>query len=627
MIRLESVIVLGTIAALTLLTGTAHAMAETPEEIESIESLQNWVHEQGYNYTVGENWITELPPGDQDSLCGYRPPERPEEPLPENLTLISEREEVSPTAESDTPLEVPSRYDAMALGYVTPVRDQGGCGSCWIFAATADLESTLAIRESNLPDISEQELGDCSIWRTDAGYNWCNGGDELMTTNHFTIYGASEESCHPYRGTPGSCSDCPILKNVNNWRMITGANGESQIEVIKRAILDYGPVYSTIYANNVFYAYKSGVYEDWSPENPNHAIQIIGWDDTLSHSHGRGAWLIKNSWGREWGSSGPYPGCAWVAYGSANLGDYTNAIVSYSEPGETIFHHDEYGWREWGITKSSGAVSFTPTKNLTLTAIDFWTESNCNYEISIFDKINDEGNGTYTFTSQLGTSINGTANESGYYSIPLGTPIPLRAGDKFIVQINFSCEYIPIEYWRSSWLPDWETHAEFSNKSYYSSDGRNFYSAKPYDIGIRARAREFEASISGMNFNDLNSNGIRDRGEPGLAGWQIVLKNSTNLTIARTTTDEDGNYTFYSLSKGVYTLSVILKDGWRQTCPAEGEYTIVINESENNVTGINFGNRELPHEPVPLLTPLSIIVLIGAGMVTGVRGIKRYKTL
>jgi len=102
------------------------------------------------------------------------------------------------------------------------------------------------------------------------------------------------------------------------------------------------------------------------------------------------------------------------------------------------------------------------------------------------------------------------------------------------------------------------------------------------------------------------------------------MENSTGATIATATTDENGNYTFYPLLKGTYTLSVILKHGWTHIYPTEGNHTIMINKSEN-IVGINFGNRESTQEPVPILTPLSIIVLIGAGMVTGVRGIRRRR--
>ena len=126
--------------------------------------------------------------------------------------------------------------------------------------------------------------------------------------------------------------------------MITGADGESRIETIKNAVLEYGAVSTHIYGNDAgFLHYKGGVYEYWGSEKVNHSLELIGWNDTLPHSHGTGAWLVKNSWGTDWGASGPYPGCAWVAYGAANIGEFTNAIASYKDLDDVIFYHDECG--------------------------------------------------------------------------------------------------------------------------------------------------------------------------------------------------------------------------------------------------------------------------------------------
>ena len=157
---------------------------ELSDEIQ-IEELQQRVYDQGYNYTVAENWVTRLSPEDREAICGYKHVKAPKENVSENIRFVS----VVPKAKAETEkFEQPPSYDAMALGYVTPVKDQGACGSCWIFGATADFESSVAIGESNLLDFSEQEVGDCNIWSSVGGYNFCNGGIELMTTNYFTIY-------------------------------------------------------------------------------------------------------------------------------------------------------------------------------------------------------------------------------------------------------------------------------------------------------------------------------------------------------------------------------------------------------------------------------------------------------
>ena len=486
-------IVLAVLIAVSVFTaaipGIASESAEPPEEIQ-IEDLQRWVYDQGYNYTVGENWITHLSAEDKKALCGYKPLKAPTEPLPENVSFFLD----VPKAKAETEKfgSLPSSYDAMALGYVTPVKNQSACGSCWLFGAIADFESDVLINESREFNFSEQEVGDCNIWSSVGGYDFCEGGNALMTTNYFTKKGSADEACHPYAATPQTCQNCPLLKNVNNWRFITGADGESQISTIKNAILNYGPVYSAINASDPgFKSYTGGVYDGTMPEPTNHAIEIIGWDDLLE------AWMIKNSWGTDWGASGPYPGCAWVAYGAANLGDSTSAISGYKNPGDVIFFHDECGWMGGCMgckdPTAYGAVRFIPSQDSNLTAVDFWVvDANMAYEIKIFDTLNAVGD-KYTLSNQLGTIQTGTTNEFGYYSIPLDTPVQLVSGNDFIVQVNLTTTEwgypIPIDYCNDPDL-NWATIAISSGESYASCDGSQFdkYGTGGIDIGIRARA-------------------------------------------------------------------------------------------------------------------------------------------
>ena len=478
------------------------APAEPPLEIEA---LQQRVHNQGYNYTVAENAITRFSPEERAVLCGYKPLMPPTEPLPEGIQFRSpdeppENEMVVVQSSVEQLLPV---YDAMALGYVTPVKNQGACGSCWIFAAIADFESDVLIRESQPFDFAEQEVGDCNIWSSVGGYDFCEGGYDSMVANYFSKYGAAVEACHPYVAHKQTCYNCPVIKSVSNWRSITGSSGESQITQIKNALMQYGPVFTTIYAGDPgFSAYNGGVYEYWGLDVPNHAVTIIGWNNSLQHSHGTGAWLIKNSWGTDWGASGPYPGCAWVAYGAANLGDYTSAIAGYNDPShEVVFYHDECGWRGYimgcGEPVAYGAVRFVPARNATLTAVDFWAiDTDLAYEIEIFDTLHVYPD-YYTLSGKLGTTQGGTTTEVGYHSIPLLKPVELRAGDDFIVQVKFnSTRYghpIPIDYYTDPDLPLWSEVATFSDESYGSCDGVHFvkpynsYSGEYYDIGIRAR--------------------------------------------------------------------------------------------------------------------------------------------
>ena len=97
-------------------------------------------------------------------------------------------------------------------------------------------------------------------------------------------------------------------------------------------------------------------------------------------------------------------------------------------------------------------------------------------------------------------------------------------------------------------------------------------------------------SISGMKFNDLNGNGIKDAGKPGLSGWTINLEQPAGTVIDSTTTAADGSYIFTYLDPGDYTVREVLKPGWVQTCPAApGTYSVTLIDTSS--TGNDFGNR------------------------------------
>ena len=183
--------------------------------------------------------------------------------------------------------------------YVTPVKDQAYCGSCWSFAGTAALESAVLIA-ANLPgfplDLSEQTLVSCM------GVEGCNGGYLNDAFNYYQISGAVKESCFGYSAVDETCSLCADWKNTafqaTAWHWVTYAdNGD--LAALKSAVYQYGPVMVGFTVFDDFDYYMTGVYRHvWGYVLGNHAVLVVGWDDADQ------CFIVKNSWGPDWGEDG-----------------------------------------------------------------------------------------------------------------------------------------------------------------------------------------------------------------------------------------------------------------------------------------------------------------------------------
>ncbi len=206
-----------------------------------------------------------------------------------------------------------TKRNPFSKNIMSSVRDQGSCGSCWAFGTTAVLEAWVNARRGGAGagvDLAEELLvSDCCS----AGD--CSGGFISDASDFLVDTGNMPESCFPYTASNGACAGyCPSSKmaRTNAWSYAAGNWWTIDIEAIKTALVQHGPLAAGMDIYTDFYDYEGGIYRRSSGSyEGGHCVTITGYVDNESVAGG-GYFIVRNSWGTGWGRNGYFA----VAYDS-----------------------------------------------------------------------------------------------------------------------------------------------------------------------------------------------------------------------------------------------------------------------------------------------------------------------
>ena len=382
--------------------------------------------------------------------------------------------------------DYPAVYDLRIYGRVTPVRDQSYCGSCWAFGAFASLES--ALLPGKQTDFSENHLLDQGGF--DPGP--CDGGDYTMATSYLAGWvGPVPENRYPYQYL---LANSPLP--ATNPSAVMAAYHAQDVRIMaltqdsmKDALIKYGAVAISFYIGTPYYNKSTYGYYCNSYKVANHAVAVVGWDDNYSRKNflktppGDGAYLVKNSWGTDWGDKGYFwmsyydkslDGTAFVFYKAESTSNY-NRIYQYDALGATDYMGYGANWA-WMANIFKGNPQGT-----TINAVSFYAPAESSiYTVTIYDNVTTtvDSNGDSVVKPVSGTRVarqTGTVT-AGYHTIKLAKGAKITSGKNFSVVLQLKTpgyNYpIAIEAPRSGY----SSHATaLPGQSYVSSDGAKWY--------------------------------------------------------------------------------------------------------------------------------------------------------
>ena len=399
---------------------------------------------------------------------------------------------------------IPTKFDLRDWGWVSSVKDQGWMGACWTFGMTGSLESVL-LKATGIPfNVSMNNMKTVMKYSPYGAMEVFEGGANLAAVGYLLSWlGAIPYGVDTYDELGKITMPITTDKDIHVQDVIFVPNNEIPNGTqIKLAIMKYGSLDVSFFGQASFddevQYYNPKTYAQYVdvPETANHEVFIIGWDDNFPKEKflytppGNGAWIVKNSYGSDWGDKGylyvSYYDKSLLSYKPGKVTDYAaTAIIENTVPYNKNYQYD-ITWLS-NYESSNGTISYRNVfealdDDLIAGVGTYFNESGVNYTVKIF--VNDE----------LKLTQEGVSPYVGYHTIKLGSYVPVKKGDVFKAEIT------------SNWIPyllleDTRVHY-VQNISFVSFDGKTWKDA--YDLGYIACLKVYTVADDSKIINNKN---------------------------------------------------------------------------------------------------------------------------
>ncbi len=263
------------LAVLSLSVFSAQASDSVASKLEVLKAR---AAKEGWTFVVGDTGILDA---SHQSITGFK--------------RSPNWKSLAPFVKPKIKDALPAHWDWRDKNVVTSIKNQHlpvYCGSCWAFGTDAVIESAIAIATGKQLQLAEQQLVSCQ-----PSYGTCEGGDFAFA--FYQQVGANYEADFPYTATDAPCNNTAAQhEKIADWSYVGSELSSPSTDDIKAAIYQNGPVAVTVAASDSFVAYSGGIYNACDSTDIDHILTLIGWDDTDQ------IWIVKNSWGTQWGESG-----------------------------------------------------------------------------------------------------------------------------------------------------------------------------------------------------------------------------------------------------------------------------------------------------------------------------------